>query len=64
MDGQLAKQWERAILRMLRVKGADLSNEKIARKFDGYLEAWSKSTFEVGSIKELIKLTEEFEEKQ
>ena len=29
---------------------------------DGYSEAWSKSTFEVKSIKELMKLTEEFED--
>ncbi len=62
MDGQLAKQWERSILRMLKAKGADLSNDKIAGKFDGYSEAWSKSTFEVKSIKELMQLTEEFEE--
>lgn len=61
MDGQSTKSWETAILRMLRAKGADLSNEKIAGKFDGYSEAWSKSTFEVSSIKELMKLTEEFE---
>ena len=27
----------------------------------GYSEPWSKSTFEVSSIKELMKLTEEFE---
>ena len=27
----------------------------------GYSEAWSKSTFVVDSIKELLKLTEEFE---
>jgi hypothetical protein len=47
---------------MLKSKGADLSNEKIAGKFDGYSEAWSKSTFEVRSIKELMRLTEEFEE--
>jgi hypothetical protein len=35
----------------------------IAGKFDGYSEAWSKSTFEAKSIKELMRLTEEFEEK-
>ena len=64
MDGHLTQQWETAILRMLKAKGADLSNSKIAGKFDGYSEAWSKSTFEVKSIKELMKLTEEFEEKQ
>ncbi len=61
MDGHTAREWETAILRMLKSKGADLSNEKIAGKFDGYSEAWSKSTFEVKSIKELMKLTEEFE---
>jgi uncharacterized Zn-finger protein len=64
MDGHLTQQWETAILRMLRAKGADLSNHKIAGKFDGYSEAWSKSTFEVSSIKELMRLTEEYEENQ
>lgn len=64
MDGHLTQQWETAILQMLRAKGADLSNKKIAGKFDGYSEAWSKSTFEVKSIKELMRWTEEFEENQ
>ena len=45
-----------------RNKGADLSNKEIAGKFDGYSEAWSKSTFPVKSIKELMRLTEEFED--
>jgi hypothetical protein len=63
MDGHLIQQWETAILRMLKAKGADLSNPKIAGKFDGYSEAWSKSTFEAKSIKELMRLTEEFEKK-
>jgi hypothetical protein len=63
MDGDLIQQWETAILRMLKAHGADLSNAKIAGKFDGYSEAWSKSTFEVKSVKELMLLTEEFEEK-
>jgi hypothetical protein len=63
MDGQLTQRWETAILRMLKAKGADLSNPNIAGKFDGYSEAWSKSTFEAKSIKELMRLTEEFESK-
>jgi hypothetical protein len=63
IDGHLTQSWETSILRMLKAKGADLSNNKIAGKFDGYSEAWSKSTFEVKSIKELMRLTEEFEEK-
>jgi hypothetical protein len=62
IDGLLAINWETAILRMLKARGADLSNNKIAGKFDGYSEAWSKSTFEVKSIKELMQLTEKFEE--
>ena len=61
MDGHLTQQWETAILRMLKANGADLSNAKIAGKFDGYSEAWSQATFDVKSIKELMRLTEEFE---
>ncbi len=64
MEGLLARQWENSILQMLNSNGADLSNDKIAGKFDGYSEAWSKSTFPVKSIKELMRLTEEFEEKK
>ena len=62
IEGHLTQQWEKSILRMLKAKGADLSNSKVAGKFDGYSEAWSKSTFPVKSIKELMRLTEEFEE--
>jgi hypothetical protein len=62
IDGLLARSWETAILRMLKKKGADLSNKKIAGKFDGYSEAWTKATFPVDSIKELMRLTDEFEE--
>lgn len=63
MDGHLTQQWETAILRMLKAKGADLSNRTIAGKFDGYSEAWSQSTFQVKTIKELMTLTEIFEDK-
>lgn len=62
MDGHLTHDWETSILRMLKSAGADLSNESIAGKFDGYSEAWSKSTFEIQSIRDLMRLTEEFEE--
>jgi hypothetical protein len=62
MDGHVTQQWETAILRMLKAKGADLSNDKIAGKFDGYSEAWSRSIFNVVSIRELMKLTEDWED--
>lgn len=61
MDGYLTQQWETAILRMLKGRGADLFNSEVAGKFDGYSEAWSKATFESKSIQELMQLTEEFE---
>ena len=47
---------------MLRFRKADLANSQIAGKFDGYSEAWSESTFPVKSIKEIMRMTEEFEE--
>jgi hypothetical protein len=64
MDGHLTQNWETGMLRYLKAVGADLSNSKIVGKFDGYSEAWSKSTFPVNSIKELMRLTEEFEKKK
>ena len=61
LAGDVAKKWESSILRMLRAKGADLSNSKIAGKFDGYSEAWSQNKFPVDSIKQLMELTEGYE---
>jgi hypothetical protein len=64
MDGHITQQWETAILRMLKANGADLSNQDIAGKFEGYSEAWSKSTYKAKSIKQLMVTTEEFEEQE
>jgi hypothetical protein len=36
MDGHLTQQWETAILRMLKAKGADLANASVAGKYSGY----------------------------
>jgi hypothetical protein len=61
MGGHLTKQWETAILKMLKDRGVDLANSTIAGNFDGYTEAWSRSKFDAKSIFELMRLTEEFE---
>ena len=61
MDGLLTQKLERSILKMLKNKGADLGNVKVIGKFDGYTESWTESTFDVKSIKDLIRLTENFE---
>ena len=42
-------------------QGADLKNDKYNGKFNGFSKAWSKSTFEVKSIKGLM---EEFGEEK
>jgi hypothetical protein len=36
----------------------NLANPKVAGKFDGFTEAWSKSTFMAKSLKDLMDLTE------
>jgi len=71
IDGLLAQEWETSILRMLRSNGAKMGPRKdkifiksLGEDQDKFVgtEIWSKSTFPVKSIKELMRLTEEFEE--
>lgn len=61
IDGHLAQDLETSILRMLKANKADLANSEIAGKFDGYSEAWSKSTFKATSLKHLIAKANEIE---
>ena len=63
MDGLLAYEWEQSILRMLKNRGAELGREDIAGKFDGYTESWVADSFPVTSIKELMDLVNEDENK-
>ena len=64
LKGAKAREIEKSILRALKRKGAKIVSKTSPKKFDGYTESWSKSTFEVKSIKELMRLTEEFEDSQ
>jgi hypothetical protein len=61
MDGLAAQKWETGILNMLKRHGADLSPTHIVGKFDGYSEAWVKSSMEISSIKEMMALVREDE---
>ena len=61
MAGIEARNFETLILRALKDQGADLGNIKVAGKFDGYTEAWTKKTFTSKSIKELIALGKKYE---
>lgn len=60
--GSSVRKFEKQILSSIKKKGAKILPGLAPVKFDGYTEAWSKSTFPVKSIKELMRLTKEFEE--
>ena len=70
MDGYLASDWETAILKMLRSKKVQMGpaksdlNKRAFTKSINFVgtEMWRQSSFFVNSIKELMRLTEEFEE--
>jgi hypothetical protein len=61
MDGLLALEWEKSILKMIAQNGADLGRTDIAGKFDGYTEAWIADSLRTNSLKELMKMVQENE---
>ena len=62
LEGDVAYHWEQSIIQALKGSGSKFNAESQVGKFTGYTESWSKSTFPVKSIKELMRLTEAFEE--
>jgi translation initiation factor IF-1 len=64
MDGDLARQWETDILRMLRKKSAIVGSTEIAGRFTGYTESWLKKLFPVSSLKDLMEHVRTEEEKK
>jgi hypothetical protein len=61
MEGDLARQWETDILRMLRKKNAVVGSTDIAGKFTGYTESWMKHSYPASSLKELMNLVQDNE---
>jgi hypothetical protein len=62
MQGDVAYAWEQSIMKMLKYSGANLGDATIDGKFEGFTEAWSQAKFPVSTIKELMQLTEQFED--
>ena len=62
MKGELTRQWETDILRMLRAKNAVVGDTTIAGKFTGYTESWLEKSFPVESLRDLMQLVREFED--
>jgi hypothetical protein len=63
VEGVLAQDLERKSLRSLKKRGAQFSNAKGAKKFDGYSEAWTKASLNVTSIKQILDWVYEDESK-
>ena len=54
-DGLIVSQWEQAILRYVKQRGGDFSAKEIAgTTFSGWTECWTRKSFEVSSIKNLM----------
>jgi len=64
MNGDLARQWETDILRMLRKNKAIVGSTDIAGKFTGYTESWIKTSFPVRGLKELMESVRAVEEEK
>jgi len=54
MDGNTVRELETAILQHLRRSGAIMANRTDIQKFDGWTEAWTKKSFRVNRLRELI----------
>ena len=63
IPGKKAKLNESKILRYLKYRKVMFANKAGGKKFDGWTEAWMASSLKVKSVKELMKLTEELENK-
>jgi hypothetical protein len=63
-DGLLISEWEKSILIALKSSGAVFSAQEVAgTRFSGWTEAWLKSTFDISSIRKLMDLVENNEQK-
>jgi hypothetical protein len=56
MQGDVTYAWEQSILKALKESGADIGNASIAGKFDGFSEAWGRSSYPVKKLKDLMDL--------
>jgi hypothetical protein len=63
MDGHLTQQLETSCLHALEKRGAILGHKAGIEKFDGYSEAWTKTSLSVTSIKQILDWVYEDESK-
>lgn len=54
MPGDHTADLERAALKVMKSRGADLGRRRIGGGFDGYTESWTRESLNVSSIKEIL----------
>ena len=62
MEGLLAKKIESQMLRVLKIKAAQLVNKTDAESFSGWSESWTKASLSVTSMRQLLDWVYEDEE--
>jgi hypothetical protein len=62
MPGDVTHAWEQSILKSLKKNGARFEAEKIAGKFTGHTECWTRDSFPTNSLRELMRLVESDED--
>lgn len=62
IDGLLARNWEKSILRLLHKSGAIFNAKEIAGAFSGYTESWLAESFPSQSIRQLMRCVRDEEE--
>lgn len=55
MDGLAARNWETAMLKVLRLMDADLGIQTKEGKFDGYSECWNAQKYNPNNLNELME---------
>ena len=55
IDGLLARNWESSILEYVVENGGIMGNNSGVEKFDGYTEAWLKSSFKISSLRIIME---------
>jgi hypothetical protein len=56
MPGSLAVLLERQAIESLKRRGGIFGQPGASEKFDGHTESWTKSSFEVDSLKRLMEI--------
>jgi hypothetical protein len=61
IDGLLARNWESSILEHVSKNGGVMGKQSGVKKFDGYTEAWMRSSFKIYNLRSIMEKIREIE---